>query len=824
MAPIVLKIKGNKLFSQFSEVGSVEELSKTWRIITKVKDSLEDGSRLENLSWRLWHLHSLVLDDCEIQPFRKLSSKTTAKLESHKKTLRTRRTRTKNQSSSGGGNVPKPRRKRTKAISSPDVNCPPPEVPNPLPHSLSQPVTPQSTGDEYLPNASAVDADYFATPGQSHNAIFVSQNDDESVNNFGATAFHQQPLMQLEDIINNYGATVFLGNYENPPHIEISLDDLFQMDTSTWSSATAAGVSTPDATSHGTTNGFINSASALPLMPSTTSTAGGGSSTDVSTISHAPTTSYSNSVVMTVARQTTTTNMQNQHSWLLHNATVNGASLANDAPVSASQTLALSNSLGMCTSSSVNDGGVVPSSLAVGSVQNHTGSAPYSSPGTAGLSTHLSIDNGVQGNYPKTSAEHPKSTTTTSQTTNTISFAPNVSGQGSASPVQNKAPAVSTIQSSAAGKMAVAKRPPTSTPAKRTSSTTHQNGGTRPSRNGNGVQACANCEVTSTPLWRRSDQDQLLCNACGLYYKLHNTDRPKSMRPNSLRKDGRMVDQSNLPVCAHCETTNTPLWRRDEEGATLCNACGLYYKLHQSKRPASLKSDVIRKRQRFDPPTRNARSKETGDKGSTSTSSRKAAGGTRTNAHITVSAPILPPTSTTIHPTMASQPLSLSSLSKVGKSSVFNLPGAPIVATTNYSTTAMGSGNFSALTSPLGPSFTVHSPTAAGSSPLARTPTGSLMLQSADTGGLVSGSGSGVSSSGQTNGLTLSSSPTAATSNGSASGLHSPGFAVAPYGAKTTTSDQTTHQQYPMANGNEFPSTPTHSLINFTSFHGAGYY
>ncbi|RKP39063.1 hypothetical protein BJ085DRAFT_21073, partial [Dimargaris cristalligena] len=55
MAPLILKIKGNKLFSQFNDVGSVEELSKTWRVITKVKDSLEDGSRLENLSWRLWH-------------------------------------------------------------------------------------------------------------------------------------------------------------------------------------------------------------------------------------------------------------------------------------------------------------------------------------------------------------------------------------------------------------------------------------------------------------------------------------------------------------------------------------------------------------------------------------------------------------------------------------------------------------------------------------------------------------------------------------------------------------------------------------------------
>ncbi|CAG8847860.1 10190_t:CDS:1, partial [Racocetra persica] len=32
----------------------------------------------------------------------------------------------------------------------------------------------------------------------------------------------------------------------------------------------------------------------------------------------------------------------------------------------------------------------------------------------------------------------------------------------------------------------------------------------------NGEQQCFNCGVTSTPLWRRSANDELLCNACGL--------------------------------------------------------------------------------------------------------------------------------------------------------------------------------------------------------------------------------------------------------------------------------------------------------------------
>ncbi|SCU88185.1 LANO_0D01354g1_1 [Lachancea nothofagi CBS 11611] len=48
--------------------------------------------------------------------------------------------------------------------------------------------------------------------------------------------------------------------------------------------------------------------------------------------------------------------------------------------------------------------------------------------------------------------------------------------------------------------------------------------------------------------------------------------------------------------CFNCKTTKTPLWRRDGGGNTMCNACGLFQKLHGTMRPLSLKSDVIRKR------------------------------------------------------------------------------------------------------------------------------------------------------------------------------------------------------------------------------------
>lgn len=69
-------------------------------------------------------------------------------------------------------------------------------------------------------------------------------------------------------------------------------------------------------------------------------------------------------------------------------------------------------------------------------------------------------------------------------------------------------------------------------------------------------------------------------------------------RPGS--PSGSKSGESNgVPTtCTNCYTQTTPLWRRNPEGHPLCNACGLFLKLHGVVRPLSLKTDVIKKRNR----------------------------------------------------------------------------------------------------------------------------------------------------------------------------------------------------------------------------------
>ncbi|ORE00430.1 GAT1A [Hepatospora eriocheir] len=93
---------------------------------------------------------------------------------------------------------------------------------------------------------------------------------------------------------------------------------------------------------------------------------------------------------------------------------------------------------------------------------------------------------------------------------------------------------------------------------------------------------CSNCETTVTPTWRRSlDKNSILCNACGLYLKMHKKNRQViKQHDGSLKILKTSSQECDLIKCEACDRSLDRSFYSNIEytKSHICNNCMEYYR------------------------------------------------------------------------------------------------------------------------------------------------------------------------------------------------------------------------------------------------------
>ena len=85
------------------------------------------------------------------------------------------------------------------------------------------------------------------------------------------------------------------------------------------------------------------------------------------------------------------------------------------------------------------------------------------------------------------------------------------------------------------------------------------------------------------------------------YPKMVKTARIYNFYHNLIISQPRKLVVGPDTRCTNCSTGSTSLWRRNVSGSPVCNACGLYFKLHGQQRPLNMRKDTVQGRKRKQP-------------------------------------------------------------------------------------------------------------------------------------------------------------------------------------------------------------------------------
>lgn len=120
-----------------------------------------------------------------------------------------------------------------------------------------------------------------------------------------------------------------------------------------------------------------------------------------------------------------------------------------------------------------------------------------------------------------------------------------------------------------------------------------------------GADGCDGCPAYNNRVYKSMPRGSGVAHSSWSHSASPESDKPApSQEHDSPRNSAPAEGDTLLVSCQNCGTTVTPLWRRDENGHPICNACGLYYKLHGCYRPSTMKKTIIKRRKRVVPAVR----------------------------------------------------------------------------------------------------------------------------------------------------------------------------------------------------------------------------